>query len=342
MNRRLPLLIAARRRRRRRRSTTPSAAARGDIVLTGIVTTDDVIVSSEVQGRLQELLAQGGRRGQAGAAARRHPAAGVEGRRRLLRRQRAAVRGAGRPRRRPNLRFQEAQTEQPDPPGRGQSRRGARRRSRRRVADLENARLTFEREEAMYRKGVESAQAFDQARTAYDAAKAHVEALRKQAAGRRGGRRAGQGQRRSDRRAPRRARWPTSTSWRRSGAQKEKAQVHLDYTEIRAPIDGVVDVRAALQGEVVEPGPGDRHADRSRRSVGARRRRGELHRPVRLGDKMTVRLPSGAERDVRRSSIAASMPTTPRSATSAAPSATSRPSRSACAATTPTAASPSA
>ena len=36
-----------------------------------------------------------------------------------------------------------------------------------------------------------------------------------------------------------------------AGAQKKQAQVRLDYTEIRSPLDGFVDTRAALQGEVV-------------------------------------------------------------------------------------------
>src|SRR5262249_27621496 len=80
------------------------------------------------------------------------------------------------------------------------------------------------------------------------------------------------------------------------GAQKEKAQVHLDYTEIRAPIAGVVDVRAALPGEVVVPGkpivtlinPDDLwvRADVEESYIDS----------VRLGDQMIVGLPSGAER----------------------------------------------
>ena len=82
-----------------------------------------------------------------------------------------------------------------------------------------------------------------------------------------------------------------------AGAQKQKAQVQLDYTEIRAPIDGIVDVRAALQGEVVNPGQGIVtlinqddlwvRADVEETYIDS----------IRLGQKMTVRLPSGAERE---------------------------------------------
>lgn len=42
--------------------------------------------------------------------------------------------------------------------------------------------------------------------------------------------------------------------WAAAAAQKVKSQVQLGYTRIVAPIAGVVDVRAALQGEVVNPG----------------------------------------------------------------------------------------
>ena len=39
-----------------------------------------------------------------------------------------------------------------------------------------------------------------------------------------------------------------------ANAQRTKAEVRLGYAEVRAPIDGVVDVRAVRVGEVVTPG----------------------------------------------------------------------------------------
>jgi HlyD family secretion protein len=79
-------------------------------------------------------------------------------------------------------------------------------------------------------------------------------------------------------------------------AQQTKADVRLAYTEIHAPIDGVVDVRAARIGEVVTAGqpivtlinPDDLwvRADVEETYIDR----------VRLGDKLTVRLPSGEER----------------------------------------------
>jgi HlyD family secretion protein len=82
-----------------------------------------------------------------------------------------------------------------------------------------------------------------------------------------------------------------------AGAQQAKARVYLGYTEIRAPIGGVVDVRAALEGEVVNPGqaivtlvdPDDLwvRADVEESYIGG----------VRLGNRLAVRLPSGDERE---------------------------------------------
>src|SRR5262249_55525767 len=79
-------------------------------------------------------------------------------------------------------------------------------------------------------------------------------------------------------------------------AQKAKAEVRLAYTEIRSPIEGIVDVRAVRTGEVVNPGqpivsiinPDDLwvRADVEETYIDR----------LRLGDRLTVRLPSGDER----------------------------------------------
>src|SRR6185436_18352252 len=82
-----------------------------------------------------------------------------------------------------------------------------------------------------------------------------------------------------------------------AAAQQAKADVRLRYTEIHAPIDGIVDVRAVRAGEVVTAGqpvvtlinPDDLwvRADVEETYVDR----------VTIGQKMTVRLPSGAERE---------------------------------------------
>jgi HlyD family secretion protein len=82
-----------------------------------------------------------------------------------------------------------------------------------------------------------------------------------------------------------------------AAAQQAKANVRLRYTEIHAPVDGIVDVRAVRAGEVVNPGqpvvtlinPDDLwvRADVEETYVDR----------VTLGQKLTVRLPSGVERE---------------------------------------------
>ena len=79
-------------------------------------------------------------------------------------------------------------------------------------------------------------------------------------------------------------------------AQAEKAQVVLSHTEIQAPIDGIVDVRVALQGEVVSPGqPIVTLVDPDGLWVRADVPESYIDR-IHLGDMLTVTLPSGAAR----------------------------------------------
>jgi HlyD family secretion protein len=148
----------------------------------------------------------------------------------------------------------------------------------------------------MYRKGVEAAQAFDQARTGHDAARARVESLRKQKQAAEAAVALAKGN--ADQIAARRAALDANVHQLAAmGAQKEKAKVRLDYTEIRAPIDGIVDIRAALEGEVVSPGKGIvTLIDPDNLWVRADVEESYIDR-VHLGDRMIVRLPSGAERE---------------------------------------------
>jgi HlyD family secretion protein len=269
-------------------------AGRGrDLVLTGMVTTDAVIVSSEVQGRLQELLAKEGdavKQGQLlGRIQPQEWKANMAFYADSEEQSAAQVEEAE-----ANLRFQEAQTA-------NQTRQAeanlaaTRAQVTQALADSENARLSFEREEAMYRQGVESAQTYDRARTAFAAAQAHVEALRKQQQAAEAAVALAMGN--ADQIAARRAALEANRHQLAAmGAQKEKARVHLGYTEIHAPIDGLVDVRAALQGEVVSPGKAIvTLIDPDNLWVRADVEESYIDR-VRLGDTFTVRLPSGAER----------------------------------------------
>ncbi|HEX4350334.1 MAG TPA: efflux RND transporter periplasmic adaptor subunit [Verrucomicrobiae bacterium] len=132
-------------------------------------------------------------------------------------------------------------------------------------ADAENSRLNFERIGGLYSNNVESIQTFDQARTTYEGARAKVESVEKQIQG--------------------------------VNAQKDKAQVYLNYTEIYAPTNGIVDTRAALQGEVVNPGQAIvTLINQDDLWVRADVEETYIDR-IHLGDKLQVRLPSGATRE---------------------------------------------
>ncbi|HVM60320.1 MAG TPA: efflux RND transporter periplasmic adaptor subunit [Verrucomicrobiae bacterium] len=201
------------------------------LVLTGIVTTDEVIVSSEIQGRLQRLFVQEGD---------------------------AVTNGQ-------LLAVIQPQEWQADVAFYSSNEKQAVSLLAQAKADLENAELTFQREEKLYATGANSAQEYDAARTSRDGAQARVDALNRQIQAAR--------------------------------AQEEKAQVQLGYTETYAPINGIVDTRAALQGEVVNPGQGIvTLIDPDNLWVRADVEETYIDR-IHLGDKFTVRLPSGAQRE---------------------------------------------
>lgn len=262
--------------------------------LTGIVTTDAVVVSSEVQGRLQNLLANQGDAVQAGQLlARIQPRewkADVSFYTNTEQQSTAQVAQA-----QADLNYQESQStnqirqaEANQAAAQAQEAQGA--------ADRENARLNFERLQGLYQRGVESAQLYDQARTAHAAAQAHSEFLRKQVQAAQAALALAQSS--ADQIAVRRAALEASRYQRAAaGAQTQKAQARLDYTEIHAPIAGVVDVRAALQGEVVNPGqPIVTLIDPDNLWVRVDVEESYIDR-IRLGQRLEVRLPSGALRE---------------------------------------------
>ena len=201
------------------------------IVLTGVVTTDEVIVSPQIEGQIEQLFVNEGDTVTNGQLiARIEPGLWHADAEFYASSQQAST-------------YDLAQAQ----------------------ADMENARLNFERIRNLYSNGVESVQDYDAARTAYDSDKARVDAAKKQI--------------------------------QAAAAQSQKAKVYLDYTTIFAPTNGIVDTRVALQGEVVEAGQAivtlinqddlwvrtdveETYIDR-----------------IRLGDKFQVRLPSGATRE---------------------------------------------
>jgi len=268
-----------------------SNRARG-VVLTGIVTTDEIVVSSQIQGQINQLLVKEGDTVKAGQLLaviapqelRADQAYYTHSEQGLL----DAVSEAE-----AALKYQELQTH-------GQIRQAEANLAATQAqkdeaeADLENAQLNFKRQEALYGKSEVSAQAYDQGRTAFDAAKAHVGAVQKQEDAARAA--VALANSNAQQVAVRRSQLLANEHQLAAAtAQKRRAQVRLGYTEIRAPINGLISERAALGGEVVNPGqpivtlinPDNLwvRADIEETYIDS----------IRLGDQLRVRFPSGRE-----------------------------------------------
>jgi len=265
-----------------------------ELVLTGIVTTNDVIVSPQVGGRISDLKVAEGNTVtkdqlvavitpdelRADSAYYAHSAEGMISQ---VRESEAA------------LRLQERQTTDQIKQAEANL-ASAEAQQMASVADLENAKLELERSRNLTQKGVEPPQRFDSARTAYDAAEARRDSLRKQVQAQQSALALAHAT--AEQVAVRRSQvQSTQAQQQAANAQRTKADVRLAYAEVHAPIDGIVDVRAVRVGEVVNPGqpivtlinPDDLwvRADIEETYIDK----------VRLGDKMTIRLPSGDTRE---------------------------------------------
>ncbi len=264
------------------------------LVLTGIVTTNDVIVSAQIAGQIGQLLVAEGdavKKDQLVAviapdelkADTAYFAQNVEGMSSQIRESEAA------------LRLQERQTV--DQIRQAESTLASiEAQADAAAADVEQARLTYTRTQNLSRQNVVSAQELDAARNSQAAAQAKLDALKKQVEAQRAT--VALARSNAEQTAVRRSQVQTSEHMKQAAsAQSAKADVRLRYTEIHAPIEGLVDVRAARVGEVVSVGqpivtlinPDDLwvRADVEESYIDQ----------VRLGDKLTVRLPSGVERE---------------------------------------------
>ncbi|PYR26896.1 MAG: hypothetical protein DMF92_17445, partial [Acidobacteria bacterium] len=146
------------------------------------------------------------------------------------------------------------------------------------------------------KEGVVSPQELDQARTANNAAQAKLDALKKQVDAQRAT--VALARSNAEQVAMRRSQVVSNQHQQAAAvAQRAKAEVRLAYTELKAPIDGIVDTRAVRIGEVVNPGqPVVTLINPDDLWVRADVEETYIDR-VRLGDKLTVRLPSGVERE---------------------------------------------
>ena len=263
------------------------------LVLTGIVTTNDVIVSPQIAGQIGQLLVKEGdrvTRDQLVAvispdelrAETVYYAQNMEGLSSQVRESEAA------------LRFQQQQTAEQIRQAES-TLQSTEAQVAAATADLEHARLTYERTQGLSKSGVVSPQELDQSRTAFSAAQAKADALKRQVEAQRAT--VALARSNAEQIAVKRSQVRTNEHMQAAAAaQRAKADVRLRYTEIHAPIDGIVDVRAARVGEVVNPGqpivtlinPDDLWVRVDVEETYIDR--------LRIGDALTIRLPSGVER----------------------------------------------
>lgn len=264
------------------------------LTLTGLVTTNDVIVSSQVGGQIGQLkVAEGDTvaRDQLLAvivpdelrADSAYYASAAQGATSTVRQNEAA------------LRFEEQQTESQIHQAEA-SLASAEAQQASAAADLENAKLTYERAQGLLQSGVASQEQFDQARTTFEATTAKVASLAKQADAARAA--VALAKSNAEQVAMRRSQLTASQQQLAAAdAQRRKADVRLGYTDVRAPRAGIVDVRAAREGEVVTAGqPIVTLIDPDDLWVRVDVEETYIDR-VKIGDHLSVRLPSGAEID---------------------------------------------
>jgi HlyD family secretion protein len=261
------------------------------IILTGIVTTDDVIVSSQISGRVQKLLVNQGDAVKAGQllAVIEPDQYQADMAYYQSTHQQAATQVAED---QAQLRFQQRQTHDQIDQAKANL-TVAQSQLEVAQADLKNAQLQADQEQEAYRRGAESVRARDEAVAQLEGQQARVNAARNQINAATAA--LAMAQSNEEQISARQAAVDMSTHQvAAAGAQLDKARVQLGYTEVRAPIGGIVDARAALQGEIVNPAqaivtlvdPDDLwvRADVEETYIDS----------IHLGDKLEVRFPSGS------------------------------------------------
>jgi multidrug resistance efflux pump len=263
------------------------------LVLTGIVTTDPVIVSPQIMGRLDQMMVKEGdsvTKNQLIAvlspdelrqdrAFYSYTAGGVDAQ---VREGEAA------------LRWQERQNA--DQVAQAEANLAATESQKAASeAEMENARTSLERMRNLLKNGVATPEQLDSAQTAYTVAQQKVAAFAKQIEAQK----AAVALAKTDAEQITVRRNQLNTYRQQSAAataQQKKADVRLGYSELRSPIDGIINVRAARGGEVVSSGqPVVTIVDPDDLWVRADVEETYIDR-IKLGDTLTVRLPSGEER----------------------------------------------
>jgi HlyD family secretion protein len=268
-----------------------------DLVLTGIVTTDDVIVSPQVSGQIGQLLVnQGDSVVRDQVVARIEPAELAADQAYYLH---SAAEGAVRVEQgEANLRYQQLQTSESIHQAEALLASAVAAQAEAQ-ANLANAKLTLDRVQSLVKSGGVAKQEVDQAVMTYDVSKARSDASDRQVEAQRAALALAQSA--EEQVASKKSELGAYEQERAaSAAQRAKADVRLGYTELRAPINGIVDVRAVRAGEVVTPGqPVITLIDPDALWVRADVEETYISR-IKIGDQFDVRLPSG---EVRRGTV---------------------------------------
>lgn len=265
----------------------------GPLILTGIVTTEDVIVGPQMGGQIGQLLVKEGDQVQKNQlvavmttdelmANREYASRQVESAQSQIGENEAS------------LRLESKQTEDQITQAQAALATAIAQVGQAKAA-VENTKITFERTQKLMAEGVSPAQQFDESRTSYDAAKAALDAAEKQVEVQRAAVAVATSNAEQVAVQQNRVR-TTERQHDAMAAQRKIADVRLGYAEVHAPVGGIVDVRAAREGEVINSGqaivtlinPDDLWVRCDVEETYIDR--------IRLGDQLKVRLPSGDER----------------------------------------------
>ena len=228
-----------------------------ELQLTGIVTANDVIVSPQIGGRLSQLFAAEGDSVTLGQAIATLEPSELQADRAFFQHSAEAL-ASQLDALQSDLMAGEAQLSEAK-------------------ANLEHAKQVLDRNATLLKAGSATREEMETAQTGVQVAEARVDAANRQVAARRSALAAMRRQQDA------------------AGAQTDKADVRLGYSEIAAPIDGTVMSRAARVGEMVAAGqPIITLVNPDSLWVRADIEETYIER-VRIGDQLTVRLPSGAE-----------------------------------------------
>ena len=261
-----------------------------DLVLVGTVDANQVIVSSKISGRIEKLAVDEGTQVKAGDLIAEIDSGELTAEQRAASANIAALRS----------RISEAQANEAVASGSTSSDvLTAQARLQSAQADLLQAQADLERTQSdtaravsLAKEGVASQQSADQAIAALKAAQARVQSLQKQVAAADSQVRAAIAQTHQAHAAQSNVA-ATRSQLAQAQAQLAEAETRLGYTRILAPVAGTVSVRAAREGEVVNPGqPIVTIMDLSDTWVRASIPETQAD-SVRIGDTLQVRLPSG-------------------------------------------------